>query len=48
MYFERILHVDLNLGKSWVEHIDARQIQPYLGGIGLGVRLLYRSTAARR
>ena len=41
MYFERILHVDLNLGKSWVEHIDARQIQPYLGGIGLGVRLLY-------
>ena len=41
MYFERILHVDLTQGKSWVESLDARQIQPYLGGIGLAARLLY-------
>lgn len=41
MYFERILHVDLTQARSWSEHRDARQIQPYLGGIGLGARLLY-------
>ena len=41
MYFERILHVDLSQGTSRVEQIDAQQIQPYLGGIGLGARLLY-------
>ncbi len=41
MYFERILHVDLSQGKSRVEGWDARRIQPYLGGVGLGTRLLY-------
>ncbi len=41
MYFERILHVDLTQGRSWGEAIEARRLQPYLGGVGLGTRLLY-------
>lgn len=41
MYFERILHVDLTQRTSRVEHVEARALQPYLGGVGLGTRLLY-------
>ncbi len=41
MYFERILHVDLTQRTSRVEHVEARVMQPYLGGVGLGTRLLY-------
>lgn len=40
MYFERILVVDLTARRSWVEPMAARRIQPYLGGVGLGARLL--------
>ena len=41
MYLERILHVDLTERRSWVERVEADSIQPYLGGVGLGTRLLY-------
>lgn len=41
MYWERILRVDLTQRRSWVERREARALQPYLGGIGLGARLLY-------
>ena len=41
MYFERILHVDLTQRTSRVEQVEARALQPYLGGVGLGTRLLY-------
>jgi len=41
MYFERILHVDLTQRTSRVEQMEARAMQPYLGGVGLGTRLLY-------
>jgi aldehyde:ferredoxin oxidoreductase len=40
MYFERILCVELTERRSWVETMEARRIQPYLGGVGLGTRLL--------
>jgi len=40
MYLERILCVDLTERRSWVETMEARRIQPYLGGVGLGTRLL--------
>lgn len=41
MYLEHILFVDLSKGQSWVERLEGRRIQPYLGGVGLGTRLLY-------
>ena len=44
MYCERILHVDLTSGRSRVERREAYRTQPYLGGVGLGTRLLYDHT----
>ena len=41
MYFERILCIDLTERRHWVEKMEASQMQPYLGGIGLGARLVY-------
>lgn len=41
MYLKRILFVDLTEWRSWTEEIEATSIQPYLGGVGLGTRLLY-------
>lgn len=41
MYFERFLCVDLTERRHWVEKMEAGQIQPYLGGVGLGTRLVY-------
>jgi aldehyde:ferredoxin oxidoreductase len=41
MYLERILVVDLTQRRSWVEVMEASQLQLYLGGVGLGARLLY-------
>lgn len=36
----RLLNVDLTTGRSWVEELPADILQTYLGGRGLGVRLM--------
>lgn len=41
MYLEKILHVDLTERRSWVSKMDASFLAQYLGGVGLGARLLY-------
>jgi len=38
-YAGRILHVDLNTGKSHVETLNEDYAKKYIGGIGLGMRL---------
>lgn len=40
-YSGKILHVDLNNGKSSVEDIDQGFCRTYIGGNGFGIRLLY-------
>jgi aldehyde:ferredoxin oxidoreductase len=40
-YTGKILHVDLNHGKSSVEDIDQGFCRKYIGGNGFGIRLLY-------
>jgi aldehyde:ferredoxin oxidoreductase len=37
----RLLHVDLTSGRSAHHEIDAARLRQYLGGIGLGTRLLF-------
>jgi aldehyde:ferredoxin oxidoreductase len=39
-YAGRWLRVDLGTGKSWVEPLDERRARRYLGGRGMGARLL--------
>ncbi len=39
----RLLNVDLTTGRSWPETLSAELLQTYLGGRGLGVRLLRES-----
>ena len=41
MYLERVLYVDLTEQRSWVRRFDAEFLSAYLGGVGLGTRLLY-------
>ncbi len=41
MYLERVLYVDLTEKRSWVRKFDAGFLSTYLGGVGLGTRLLY-------
>ena len=41
MYLERILYVDLTDRRSWVKKVEAQHLAKYLGGVGLGTRLLY-------
>lgn len=41
MYLERVLYVDLTENRSWVRKFDAGFLSTYLGGVGLGTRLLY-------
>ena len=37
----RLLHVDLSSGRSGHHEIEASRLRNYLGGVGLGTRLLY-------
>ena len=39
-YAGRILHVDLTTGKTHVEPLNEDYAKKYIGGIGLGIRLL--------
>ena len=39
-YAGRILHVDLAIGKTWTEPLKEEYARKYIGGIGLGMRLL--------
>ncbi len=39
-YAGRLLRVDLSTGRSWVESLDERRARLYLGGRGLGARIL--------
>jgi len=39
-YAGRILHVDLSSGKIWTEPLKEELARKYIGGIGLGMRLL--------
>jgi len=39
-YAGRILHVDLTTGKTHVERLNEEYARKYIGGIGLGIRLL--------
>ncbi|MCK4313130.1 aldehyde ferredoxin oxidoreductase, partial [Candidatus Bathyarchaeota archaeon] len=39
-YAGRILHVDLTTGKTRVEPLNEEYAKKYIGGIGLGIRLL--------
>ena len=48
MYLERILYVDLTEKRSWVRKFDAGFLSAYLGGVGLGTRLLYDHLPAGR
>src|SRR5713101_7465734 len=37
----RLLHVDLNTGKSSLRDLEESRLRAFLGGIGLGTSLLY-------
>jgi len=39
-YAGRILHVDLSSGQTWTEPLKEKYARKYIGGIGLGMRLL--------
>ncbi|MCP4196197.1 MAG: aldehyde ferredoxin oxidoreductase family protein [Proteobacteria bacterium] len=41
MYLERILFVDLTQSRSWTTKKETGYLKQYLGGVGLGTRLLY-------
>ena len=45
-YMGRILNVDLATGKTWDEPLDEDLARDYVGGYGLGVRLLYERVPA--
>jgi aldehyde:ferredoxin oxidoreductase len=38
-YAGKILYIDLNTGKTWVEPLNQEYAKKYVGGIGLGMRL---------
>jgi len=38
-YAGRVLYIDLNTGKTWVEPLNQEYAKKYVGGIGLGMRL---------
>jgi len=40
-YAKRILHVDLSTGKTEIEPLKEEMAKKYIGGIGLGIRLLF-------
>ena len=39
-YAGRLLRVDLSSGQSWVESLDNTRARRYLGGRGMGARIL--------
>ena len=43
-YLRKMLRVDLSTGKITVELPKTRLLQQYIGGTGLGIRLLYDET----
>ena len=43
---QRILHVDLAAGKTWVEDVPRSDVQKYLGGRGLAAKWLYEQVPA--
>jgi aldehyde:ferredoxin oxidoreductase len=45
-YAGKVLHVDLNTGKTRVEPLSEEYAKKYIGGIGLGMRLWLDNTAA--
>lgn len=45
MYLEKVLYVDLTARRSWVRKMEAKVLAQYLGGVGLGTRLLYNELA---
>ena len=44
--FRRLLHVDLTTGRSEHRAIDESRLRDYVGGIGLGMSLLWEYTTA--
>jgi hypothetical protein len=40
-YTGKLLRIDLSSGTSRVEELDPEMLRAYIGGIGIGVRLLY-------
>lgn len=46
-YKGKILVVDLTSGKVWEEQLPERLYRDFIGGVGLGVRLLYERQPAR-
>ena len=40
----RILRVDLGKGKTWAEEFSAKDAAEYLGGVGIGAKILYEET----
>ena len=38
-YAGKVLYIDLNTGKTWVESLNPEFAKKYVGGIGLGMRL---------
>ena len=38
-YAGKVLYIDLNTGKTWVEPLNQEYAKKYVGGIGLGMRL---------
>ncbi|TRO48605.1 aldehyde ferredoxin oxidoreductase, partial [Candidatus Bathyarchaeota archaeon] len=45
-YAGKILYVDLNTGKTWVEQLNQEYAKKYIGGIGLGMRLWFDNSKA--
>jgi aldehyde:ferredoxin oxidoreductase len=43
-YAGKVLHVDLNTGKTSVEILNNDYARKYIGGIGLGMRLWLENT----
>ncbi|NIM95341.1 MAG: aldehyde ferredoxin oxidoreductase [Anaerolineales bacterium] len=41
---QRILNIDLSNGKTWVDDVPVEDILRYLGGRGIGAKLLYERT----
>ena len=37
----KLLRVDLSAGKIWTETFSAREWREYLGGVGIGAKILY-------
>jgi len=45
-YTGKVLYIDLNTGKTWVESLSQEYAKKYVGGIGLGMRLWLENSSA--